>query len=68
MARFEGEATTVTVLSSSAGARPDGSTALLLQTRELGTIAFEVDQRAIDALRRDLTACEQVLSRKPGQA
>jgi len=33
-----------------------------LETEELGTIAFELDQRMIDALRRDL-ACAEALVR-----
>ena len=53
--------TTVTVLGSQALGRPDGRAAIRLQTKELGSIAFEVDQRAIDALRRDLVAAEQLL-------
>jgi hypothetical protein len=64
-----GDQTTVTVTSSQALGRPDGRVAILLGTRELGAIAFEVDQHAIDTLRRELTAAEQLLrqsvSKKP---
>jgi hypothetical protein len=53
--------TTVTVLRSRPIGRPDGRVAILLETKELGAIAFEVDQRAIDALRRALVIAEQTL-------
>jgi hypothetical protein len=52
---------TVTVLASQAVGRPDGRVAIRLDTKELGAIAFEVDQRAIDALRNDLMAAERLL-------
>lgn len=68
MARMDGEFTTVTVLASWAAARPDGTTALVLNTKEAGPIAFSVDRKAIAALRRDLAACEQLLSQPRGQA
>ena len=53
--------TTLTVLGSQALGRPDGRVAIRLETKELGSIAFEVDQRAIDALRRNLAAAETLL-------
>jgi hypothetical protein len=57
------ERTKVTVLSSHALGSPEaGKIALSLETKELGTIAFEVDQRTIDELRRDL-ACAEALVR-----
>lgn len=59
------EFSTVTVLRSQALGRPDGRVAIRLDTKELGAIAFEADQRAIDGLRRDLSAAEQLL-RQPG--
>jgi hypothetical protein len=59
---------TVTVLGSVAAGRPDGRVAIRLQTKELGSIAFEVDQRAIDALRRDLMIAERFLRQKAGKA
>jgi hypothetical protein len=55
---------TVTVVGSQALGRPDGRAAIRLITKELGSIAFEVDQHAIDALRKEITAAEQML-RKP---
>lgn len=58
--------TTVTVTGSQAMARPDGAAIRLLMKE--GTIVFSVDQRAIDALRRDLAAAERhlrSLKRKP---
>jgi hypothetical protein len=51
---------TVTVLGSQALAHPDGRCAILLETRELGPIAFEVNQGAIDSLRLNLTEAEQM--------
>ena len=59
---------TVTVLRSQTLGRPDGRVAIRLETKELGSIAFEVDQRAIDALRRQLRIAEQFLLQKPRQA
>jgi hypothetical protein len=50
--------TTVTVTGSETLLRADGRAAIQLDTRELGTIAFEVDQLAIDALRRSIAAAE----------
>jgi len=52
---------TVTVTHSWPAARPDGSIALLFETREAGTIAFRLDQRSINLLRRQLCDCEAVL-------
>ena len=52
---------TLTVLGSQALGRPDGRAAIRLNTKEFGSIAFEVDQLAIDTLRRDLTLAEQML-------
>jgi hypothetical protein len=52
---------TLTVIGSETMARPDGRVAIRLDTQERGSIAFEVDQRAIDALRRQLATAEQIL-------
>jgi hypothetical protein len=49
---------TYTVTGSQALGRPDGRVAIRLLTKELGYMAFEVDQRAINALRNDLAAAE----------
>jgi hypothetical protein len=54
---------TVHVTGSETMERPDARVAIRLDTRELGSIAFEVDQRAIDALRKQLAAAEQFLQR-----
>ena len=62
------EYTTVTVLRSQALGRPDNRAAIRLDTRELGSIAFEVDQKAIETLRRDLLAAEQFLRQQTGKA
>ena len=50
--------TTVIVTGSQPMVRPDGRAAIRLETRQLGSIAFEVDQLAIDALRQALAAAE----------
>jgi hypothetical protein len=55
--------TTVTVLASMTLGRPDGRAAIMLQTKEFGPIAFEVDQHAIDTLRKELAAAETHLRR-----
>lgn len=52
---------TVTVLGSQAVARPDSRAAIVLATTELGPIAFEVTQRAIDGLREQLSIAEEFL-------
>jgi hypothetical protein len=59
---------TVTVVGSETLLRPDGRAAIRLDTREMGPIAFEVDQRAIDALRLQLVTAETHLRQKPAQA
>ena len=56
------ERTQVILLLSHAFGSSGGKVAISLKTKELGTIAFEVDQRTIDALRRDL-ACAETLVR-----
>lgn len=61
--RSGGPFKTVTVTYSWPLARPDGSTALLLDTKEEGCIAFRVDKRTIDLIRRQLTDCEVILAR-----
>ena len=53
---------TVNVTYSWPVAQPDGSTALLLQTKEEGCIAFRVDARAIALIRKQLADCECILS------
>jgi hypothetical protein len=51
----------LTVIASTTLFRPDGRAAIQLETRQAGTIAFEVNQGAIDALRRHLARAEQFL-------
>jgi hypothetical protein len=59
---------TVTVIGSQSLARPDGRAAIRLETKELGSIAFEVNQHAIDTLRRDLALAETFLRQPTGNA
>ena len=54
----------VTVLGSKCLGHPDGRVAIRLITKELGSVAFEVNKRAIDALRIELATAEMFL-RKP---
>jgi hypothetical protein len=59
---------TLTVLGSQAVGRPDGRVAIRLHTKEIGSIACEVDQHAIDALRGDLLVAEKMLRQLTGRA
>ena len=59
---------TVTVLQSQALGRPDGRVSIGLWTKELGPIAFEVDQEAINALREHLVTAQKLLHQKVGTA
>ncbi len=52
---------TVTVVGSSTALRLDGTTALVLHTREMGAISFRVDQQAIDTLQAQLASAEAFL-------
>ena len=58
----------VTVTRSETLMRPDGRAAILLETVELGAIAFEVDQHAIGTLRRHLSLAETFLQQRTGLA
>jgi hypothetical protein len=58
--RLLGALPTLTVESSKAAARPDGSRALLLTTKEEGTIAFALSDQGIGFLLRDLTEMQRV--------
>ena len=58
----------MTVLQSQALGRPDGRVSIGFWTKELGAIAFEVDQQAIDVLREHLVAAEKLLHQKAGRA
>ena len=57
---------TVTVRQSQAFRRPDGRVAIRLWTKEIGSIAFEVNREAIDALRNNLKDAERLLHRQVG--
>jgi hypothetical protein len=60
--------TIVTVRQSQAFRRPDGRVSIGLWTKEIGAIAFEVNQQAIDALRNNLKDAERLLHRQVGHA
>ena len=53
--------TTLTVLGSQSLIRPDGRAAILFRTAQAGSIAFEVDERAIAALRKAIAEIETAL-------
>jgi hypothetical protein len=59
---------TVTVLSSRAVATPDKRVALVLEIKDMGPIAFEVNSQALAALRDSLAAIEQLLAQREGRA
>jgi hypothetical protein len=60
--------TIVTVRQSQAFRRPDGRVSVGLWTKEIGPIAFEVNQQAIDALRNNLKDAERLLQLQVGHA
>jgi hypothetical protein len=60
--------TIVTVRQSQAFRRPNGRVSIGLWTKEIGAIAFEVNQQAIDALRNNLKDAERLLHRQVGYA
>ena len=53
--------TVLTVFNSQAIGGADGRVAMVFETRELGPVAFEVDQRVIDAIRNNLLVAKQLL-------
>jgi hypothetical protein len=53
--------TVLTVFNSQAIGGTDGRVAMVLETKELGPVAFEVDQRVIDAIRNNLLVAKQLL-------
>lgn len=59
---------TVTVIGSRAVATADGRFALALETKEAGTIAFEVDAQAVQLLRASLDKIETLRRQSPGKA
>jgi hypothetical protein len=60
--------TIVTIRQSQAFRRPNGRVSIGLWTKEIGAIAFEVNQQAIDALRNNLKDAERFLQRQVGHA
>jgi hypothetical protein len=61
------DVTTVTVIGSQPMLRPDGRAAIRLDTREIGAIAFEVDQRAIEGSRQAIAVAETHLRQTNNQ-
>ena len=51
----------LTVFNSQAIGGTDGRVAMVLETIELGPVAFEVDQRVIDAIRNNLVVAKHLL-------
>jgi hypothetical protein len=60
--------TIVTVRQSQVFRRPDGRVSIGLWTKEIGPIAFEVNQQTIDVLRYNLKDAERLLHRQVGHA
>jgi hypothetical protein len=60
--------TIVTVRQSQAFRRPDGQISIGFWTKEMGPIAFEVNQQAIESLRNNLEDAERLLQRQVGHA
>ena len=58
----------LTVVGSESMTGPNGTTALCLHTKEAGLVAFAVDQRAIDAIRKHLDKLELMFRRPVGLA
>jgi hypothetical protein len=64
----ENEIHTVTVMRSKAVARADGRVAIVLDTKERGPIAFEVNLQNIAMLRGELALAETILRQPTGKA
>ncbi|MFT4097401.1 MAG: hypothetical protein QM651_09765 [Rhodoblastus sp.] len=58
----------LTVVGSSVAASPEGLVAIVLETREAGTLAIPMTLESCEALRRDIAAAEGFLRQKPGTA
>ncbi|WP_347264288.1 hypothetical protein [Nitrobacter sp.] len=65
---FPDQLSIVTVNASRPLIRPDGRYAIELATTELGSIAFEVDEHALYALRQAIGEIETEMKRRPGRA
>lgn len=63
-----GEFLTVKVARVWTAATATEATALVLDTEEMGPIAFEVDERRIQILREKLATAEAMLARGSGSA
>jgi hypothetical protein len=59
---------TVTVQGSWTVARADGATAFVLDTPELGAIAFVVTLKTLPRLREEFERCAEILARPTGSA
>lgn len=59
---------TVTIVGAQTLSRPDGTTALRVDTREFGAIAFRIDLKATAILRRQLATAEKFLHQPTGKA
>ena len=51
----------LTVFNSQAIGGTDGRVAMVFETREVGPVAFEVDQRVIDVIRNNLLVAKHLL-------
>jgi hypothetical protein len=60
--------TSLTIQGSETLLRADNRAAIMLLTKEVGPIAFEVNQQAIDALRLQLSRAETHIRQEAGKA
>ena len=58
---------TVTVIGCQPMVRPDGRAAIRFETRELGAIALEVNERVIEGLRQAIASVETHLRQRDGK-
>jgi hypothetical protein len=63
-----GDRMTVTMVDSRTLTRADGTTSLRLDTKEFGSIAFRIDLKAIELLRRELATAEAFLRQPTGKS
>jgi hypothetical protein len=63
--RPHGEYKTMTVRRSWSATTASGDVALILDTAEMGPIAFRVDEQTVGIIRRELSVIEGQLARRP---
>ena len=66
--KLDGVYNTVTIVRSWPAMTASGDVALVAVTKEAGTIAFRLDLKAIELMKRQLAVAEAALQRQPGSA